>query len=78
MMLECTCMDINPDEWKMLMKGKRRISYQWLKKKIKRELPDLFRSLCLDFYNPWEDNTYSTKTHYVLTHSAIEYFIRKD
>lgn len=75
--LECTCGDITMEQWNELMQGKRRISYRWLVNKIKRELPDVYKSLCLQFYNPWDDKTYSTKTHYVLTHSAIEYFFRK-
>ena len=78
MFLECTCGDVSLDQWHRLMKGVRRISYKWLVRKIKRELPSLYRELSLDFYNPWEEQTYSTKTHYVLTHSAIEYFIRKE
>ena len=77
MELECTCMNINKDRWDELMKGKKRISYKWLVNKIKKELPCVYEDLCLQFFNPWEDKTYSTKTHYVLTHSAIEYFFRK-
>lgn len=33
----CTCIDMK--EWKTLMKGARKCSYQRLVKKIKRELP---------------------------------------
>ena len=77
MELECTCCDINKGRWDELMKEKKRISHRWLVNKIKKELPMVYESLCLQFYNPWNDNTYSTKTHYVLTHSAIEYFFRK-
>lgn len=77
MELECTCMNINEDRWNELMKGKKRISYKWLVNKIKKKLPCIYEDLCLQYYNPWKDNTYSTKTHYVLTHSAIEYFFRK-
>ena len=78
MLLECTCGDVSLEQWHRLMKGARKISYKWLVRKIERELPKLYCSLCLGFHNPWEDKTYSTKTHYVLTHSAIEYFIRKE
>ena len=77
MELECTCMNINKDRWDELMKGKKRISYKWLVNKIKKNLPCVYEDLSLQYYNPWEDKTYSTKTHYVLTHSAIEYFFRK-
>ena len=77
MILECMCTDITLEKWKNLMKGKKRISYRWLVQKIRRELPVIYKELDLEFYNPWEEQTYSTRTHYVLTHSAIEYFFRK-
>lgn len=77
MELECTCVSISKDRWNELMKGKRSIGYKWLVNKIKKEMPDVYEHLCLQYYNPWNDKTYSTKTHYVLTHSAIEYFFRK-
>ena len=77
MRLECTCQDITKQEWDKLMKGRRPMSYQWLKRRIKRTLPHLYDELSLDYYNPFEGDTYRTKTHYILTHSAIEYFILK-
>ena len=77
LMFECTCGDINIFEWNRLMKHKRRCSYRLLCKKIKRDYPEMYEQLNLDLYNPWKDMTYSTPTHYVLTHSAIEYFFRK-
>ena len=77
MRLQCTCQDITKQEWDRLMKGRRPMSYQWLKRRIKRTLPQLYDELMLDYYNPFECDTYRTKTHYILTHSAIEYFILK-
>ena len=78
MKLQCTCQDITKQEWDKLMKGRRPMSYQWLKRRIKRSLPHLYDELMLDYYNhPYESATYRTKTHYILTHSFIEYFILK-
>lgn len=77
MELQCTCQDITKQEWDKLMKGRRPMSYTWLKKHIKRYLPHLYDELMLDYYNPYESATYRTKTHYILTHSSIEYFILK-
>ena len=37
------------------MKGARKANYQRLVKKIEKELPDLYQSLMLDFYNPWSE-----------------------
>ena len=77
MELQCTCQEIAKQEWDRLMKGRRPMSYTWLKRRIKRSLPNLYDELMLDYYNPYESATYRTKTHYILTHSAIEYFILK-
>ena len=77
MRLQCTCQDITKQEWDKLMKGRRPMSYKCLKRRIKRSLPHLYDELSLDYYNPYESATYRTKTHYILTHSSIEYFILK-
>lgn len=45
--------------------------------KIKKEIPNLYNSLALDFPNPYAAQCRSTPTHYILVHSAIEYFIKK-
>lgn len=77
MWLECTCVNITQDQWEKLMKDARPLNYKWLVKKIKKELPDLYRNLRLDLYNPYENWTKVTKTHYILVSSGIEYFINK-
>lgn len=77
MKLQCTCKDITKQEWDKLMKGRRSMSYNWLKRRIKHSLSHLYDELMLDYYNPYESATYRTKTHYILTHSSIEYFILK-
>ncbi|KAA5287152.1 hypothetical protein F2Z06_19995 [Phocaeicola dorei] len=48
-----------------------------LVKRIKKEIPNLYNSLALDFPNPYASQCRSTPTHYILVHSAIEYFIKK-
>jgi hypothetical protein len=78
MYLEYTCEQISADKWEELMKGGKPINYKWLVNKIKRELPYLYNELSLQYYNPWENDCKQTKTHYILVHSAIEYFIRKE
>ena len=77
MYYETNCACISIDEWNALMKGARKCSYQRLVTRIKKEIPDLYRDLCLEFYNPFEEQCKQTKTHYILVHSAVEYFIRK-
>lgn len=77
MYLECTCQTISIDEWNRLMSGSRKASYNNLLKRIKNELPELYRELALNFPNPYSEQTRQTKTHYILVHSMIEYFIHK-
>lgn len=77
MQYECCCADISYEEWKKRMKGIKPISYKWLVAKVKKHLPQLYKELMLDFYNPWESQCGATKERYVLVHSAIEYFILK-
>lgn len=38
---------------------------------------DRWNELMLQYYNPWAGDCCETKTHYILVHSAIEYFIHK-
>ena len=77
MELECTCSSITCDEWNNLMKKSKPINYDWLKNKVRKHLPELYSALCLDYPNPYGWQSKATKTHYILVHSAIEYFILK-
>lgn len=77
MYLETNCTQTHNGDWERLMKGARKCNYKRLVARIKKEIPELYESLCLNFYNPWEDDCQQTKTHYILVHSAIEYFIHK-
>ena len=77
MRYECCCSDISFDEWKTLMHGARKCSYEKLVNKIKKELPRLYDKLLLDVPNPYAGQCKQTDTHYILVHSMIEYFIRK-
>ena len=77
MVLECTCVTISNEKWEMLMKGSKPINYKWLVNKIKRELPNLYSDLQLCMYNPYGEQSRVTKTHYILVHSMVEFFIKK-
>lgn len=72
-----TCSTFSADECERLMRGARRVSYKRLVAKIKKHLPRLYDDLALQYPNPYEDQCSQTKTHYILVHSAIEYFILK-
>ena len=77
MVYETNCTEISKEEWERLMKGYRPCSYKKLVSKIKKNLPELYSRLLLNFQNPYADQCRQTKTHYILVHSMIEYFIKK-
>ena len=60
MYLECTCTGIGLEEWRHLMKGARKASYKRLVSRIKKEIPELYKSLCLDLYNPYSEQCQQT------------------
>lgn len=72
--LECTCEGISIKEWNKLMKGATRANHKMINRLVKKHLPDLFHALALDLYNPY--HYFKTKTHLILVHSSIEYFLR--
>ena len=59
------------------MKGARPLSYKWLLCRIRKNLPELYYDLGLEYYNPYEKQCWVNKRYYILVHSAIEYFILK-
>jgi hypothetical protein len=77
MYLEHTCADVTYEEWQRLMRGARPLSYDWLRGRLRRQIPSLYKALALDYPNPYAEQCKTTRTHYILVHSAIEYFIRK-
>lgn len=71
-----TCADFNLNEWNNLMKGAKPFSYKKICKMIKEQYPEMYFSLALNLYNPWCQQTKKTKTHYIMVHSATEYFFK--
>lgn len=72
--LECNCTSISQGKWNSLMKGAKRADKRKINALVKENLPDLYNDLALEFYNPY--NYFRTRTHLILVHSSIEYFIR--
>lgn len=56
------------------MEGAVRADKQHINRLVRRHLPELYHALALNYYNPY--NYYRTKTHLILVHSSIEYFIK--
>lgn len=72
--LEARCCDVPISKWNQLMKGAVRADKKKINYLVKIHLPDLYEALALNYRNPY--HYYKTKTHLILVHSAIEYFIR--
>lgn len=69
---DCTC--ISTWEWDALMEGHVRANKKKIDVLVKKFLPGLYDFLALEFPNPYK--YYRTKTHLVLVHSSIEYFLK--
>jgi hypothetical protein len=74
--LEATCVGIGVRKWDSLMEGAIKANGVKIRRMIKKQLPELYRGLELEFYNPWETSAVRTNTHLIYVHSAIEYFLR--
>lgn len=73
---DTNCTQVSRPEWEALMKGARRFSYKKAVALVRKCLPDLYESLALQYRNPWAGDCRRTKTHVILVHSMIEYFLR--
>jgi len=71
---ECNCTGISDWKWEELMEGATRADKSKIDAIVKRDLPDLYNDLCLQFYNPY--NYFKTDKHLILVHSSIEYFLK--
>ena len=79
---ETNCSAISSRKWEKLMEGSTRADTYKINKLVKEYLPDLFISLGFDlkplkdlsWFNPY--HYYKTKTHFILVHSSIEYFLK--
>ena len=72
--LECTCEDIRIYKWESLMENHTRANHRIIDKLVKKHLPDLYYDIGLNFPNPYY--YHKTKTHLILVHSSIEYFLK--
>lgn len=79
---DCNCTEITTGRWDKLMMGAKKADVYKINKLVKEHLPELFIHLGLDlkplrdlyWFNPY--HYYKTKTHLILVHSSIEYFLR--
>lgn len=68
------CTRCTQSEWDILMRNAKRANVAKINHLVKKHLPELYYTLALNFPNPYY--YYKTPTHFILVHSAIEYFLR--
>lgn len=71
-----SCSNINIFQWNNLMEGTKKANGKKIRNIIKRELPELYDALALDFYNPYESKCVHKEGLLVYVHSSTEYFIK--
>jgi hypothetical protein len=74
--LENTCAGISLREWEKYMKNTTKANGCTIKRLIKEHLPDLYKEIGLEWYNPYECNCVKKEGLLVYVHSAIEYFLK--
>lgn len=72
--LEATCADITLVRWESWMADATRADKRRIDGLVKRHLPDIYRALALNLWNPYP--YYKTPKHLILVHSGTEYFLR--
>lgn len=72
--LENTCSSVTIREYDKLYEKATRANKSTINKLVLDHLPDLYEGLALNLWNPY--HYYKTKTHLILIHSQIDYFLR--
>jgi len=75
--LETTCVQTKTSQWNHLMRNAVKADGKKIRAMIKEQIPDLYESLGLKFYNPYESQCQRTDKHYIYVHSSIEYFLKR-
>lgn len=71
---DTNCTETTPHNWERLMEGAVKANKKKINSIVKRLLPSLWEELGLKYYNPYSYKR--SRTHLILVHSAIEYFIK--
>lgn len=65
MYLEATCIDLTSEKIENILRNSKPINYKWLIGRIRKQIPSLYEELCLDYYNPYQNNCRVTKNYYI-------------
>ena len=71
---ETCCFEITALQWDSKMEGAIKGNKKIINYLVKIHCPDMYASLALNFYNPYD--YYRTDRYLILVHSSIEYFFK--
>jgi hypothetical protein len=71
---ECNCTNISLSTHNSLMRRSVKADKNKVNELVRKQLPNLYKELALEFYNPYDYGR--TDTHLILVHSMIEYFLK--
>lgn len=71
---ETNCTNISEFQWDDMMKNSRPTHGYELRELIRIHEPELYESLALDMFNPYEHQSTINDKYIVYVHSMIEYF----
>ena len=71
--LDTTCVQTTGREYDRLMEGCTVANKSYIDRLVMEHLPVLYTALSLNLRNPYQ--YYKTKTHLILIHSAVNYFL---
>mgnify|MGYP003402226643 FL=1 len=74
--LECNCSQISQIKHEQLYKRAKKANGKKIRMMIKKQLPDLYNDLALEFPNPFESQSVKTEMHLIYIHSATDYFLK--
>jgi len=71
-----TCISFKQSTIEHIMNDAVKADGRQIRRLIRIHLPDLYHSLALKYYNPYERQSKRTDQYLIYVHSNIEYFIR--
>lgn len=76
--IHASCTGVTMREHDKLMANTTKANGKVIRMLIKEHLPELYHSLALDYFNPYESNCVKKPGLLVYVHSSIEYFLKYD
>ena len=72
-----TCIFINSTQWDKLMENSYKANGRKIRIMIKKQDPELYKELALNYHNPYECQSRVSSKYYIYVWSATEYFFKR-